>query len=67
MQTLMHDRFEVVVGHEGLPVVEAHVHLGAARSDLFQSGRRDDTGIGLLGRGDGVLQVEGDDVGPETG
>jgi hypothetical protein len=67
VQTLVYDRFQVVVGHEGLPVVQAYVDLGAAGPYRFQSGRRDRAGVGFLCWGNGVLQIESDDVGTQSG
>ena len=62
-KTLVDNGFEVIVGHQGLPVVDPDVDGGAARSGVLQVLPDNLPGLGLLGRGDGVLQVQGDDIG----
>jgi hypothetical protein len=58
----MNDRFQVVVGHQGFPVVDPDIDLRSARAGGFQVLTHDLTGLCLLRRGNRVLQVQGDDV-----
>ena len=63
----MDDGFEVIIGHQCLPVVDPDINRRSTRSCKFQVFPDHFTGFCFLCGGNRILQVQGDDVGRSLG